>query len=113
MKIFEFSSKYEFFGNELTKDDEKKAYKNIFDELIKHGVNVNFYALGVPDAHNDGGFCIHKEQGFWVVYNSERGARFGVSLFSALDDAANFFVWLHVSNPKSGNTDVKQLNVFQ
>jgi hypothetical protein len=54
--------------------------------------------IGVPDASGwDGGLCMHEEDDFWLVYQSERSNRDRPQIFTNIRDAANYFLWFHIS----------------
>ena len=73
------------------------ALEALAEELARLQVDsVNLRMLGVPDAFNDGGWCIHPEGPVWVVYYAEGGRRWRPSLFTSPFDAANFYLWLHL-----------------
>ena len=75
MKI-EWDDRYEFVESVLPDPPIRNwALKELAAELQRLKVDVNVYALGIPDAF-DGGWCIHEEQDVWLVYHSERGAAF-------------------------------------
>lgn len=78
-------------------------------ELQRLNVSVDVRLLGVPDAFPDGGWCIHKEGNVWLVYHSERGHRASPSMFTSLWDAANFYLWIHLGDPRSDSTSVGRL----
>jgi hypothetical protein len=86
------------------------ALQELAEELQRLKINIDVRSLGVPDSGGwDGGWCIHEEDGLWLVYHSERGRRSGVAIFTSSFDAANFYLWSRVAHPKSGNSDVGQL----
>jgi hypothetical protein len=78
------------------------ALHELAKELVRLKVNVNVHALGIPDVHHDGGWCIHQEDDVWLVYHSERGRRSRPAIFTSSFDAANFYLWKHISHPKFG-----------
>lgn len=85
------------------------AMKELAAELQRLKVDVNVRLLGVPDAFQDGGWCIHEEEDVWLVYHSERGRRSRLAIFTSSFDAANFYLWIHVCHPKADNSSVGQL----
>lgn len=107
MKI-EWDARYEFV-NKLPEPVPNRALKELGDELLRLKVDINVRLLGVPDAFPDGGWCIHKEDEVWLVYHSERGRRSGAAIFTSSFDAANFYLWCRIADPKSGNSDVGML----
>ena len=107
MKI-EWDSKYEFVAS-LPGPTQDWALNELAEELLRLNVDLNVRLLGVPDAYPDGGWCIHKEDEVWLVYHSERGRRSGPSIFTSSFDAANFYLWIHICDPKANNSSVGQL----
>lgn len=107
MKI-EWDSRYEF-PMPLPETDSQSALKELATELQRLEVDVNVHLLGLPDAFPDGGWCIHQEGNVWLVYHSERGRRSGPAIFTSSFDAANFYLWIHICNPKFDNSAVGQL----
>ncbi len=107
MKI-EWGDNYDFVPN-LEKATPSWALKELASELIRLNVDVNVHLLGVPDAFSDGGWCIHQEDGYWLVYHSERGRRSRPAVFTSSFDAANFYLWIHICSPRSDNSSVGQL----
>ena len=85
------------------------ALEELASELQRLKVDVNVRLLGIPDAFSDGGWCIHEEEEVWLVYHSERGRRSRPAIFTSSFDAANFYLWIHVSHPKADNSAVGQL----
>lgn len=96
MKTFTFNDKYDFFtsSNSSLEETKKSVVESIIERLSKNGVQFNKYAIGIPDAGDDGLLCIHEENDFWVVYTAERGRRFGQAVFTSASDAANYYVWM-------------------
>lgn len=81
-------------------------------ELARIGCSVGYplSSIGKADASGwEGGYCMHEEDGYWLVYHSERGLRSIPDVFSGVQNAANFFLWIHVANPSAGNKDVGML----
>ena len=78
-------------------------------EVKRLGLSYNVHALGIPDAFDDGGWCLHAEGDFWLVYLSERGRRHGPSIFSSPVDAVNFLLWQLISSPVGTNESVGKL----
>ncbi|MBL0943060.1 MAG: hypothetical protein IBJ04_01860 [Hydrogenophaga sp.] len=104
----QWSDRYEFPPS-LPDADPDWPLRELAAELQRLKVNVDVKMLGVPDAFPDGGWNIHKEDGVWLVYHSERGRRSRPSIFTSAFDAANFYLWIHVSNPKADNSSVGRL----
>lgn len=107
MKI-EWDSVYEFVES-VPGPVPNWALKELAEELQRLKVDVNVRLLGVPDAFPDGGWCIHEEDDVWLVYHSERGRRSGPAIFTSSFDAANFYLWCRIADPKAGNSDVGRL----
>jgi hypothetical protein len=107
MKI-EWDNRYEFVPS-LADPMPNWALKELAEELQRLNVNVNVRLLGVPDAYEDGGWCIHEEEDVWLVYHSERGRRSRPAIFTSSFDAANFYLWIHVCSPAADNSAVGQL----
>jgi len=107
MKI-EWDKKYEF-APYVEDPTSNWALKELSAELQRLQVDVNVRLLGVPDAFPDGGWCIHEEDNVWLVYHSERGRRSRPAIFTSSFDAANFYLWIHICNPKADNSSVGQL----
>lgn len=107
MKI-EWSEEYEFVAS-LPQSKPDWALKELAEEMQRLRVDVNVSLLGVPDAYPDGGWCIHKEGEVWLVYHSERGRRSRPAIFTSSFDAANFYLWIHICDPKADNSSVGQL----
>lgn len=74
-------------------DVEKWAFNELSLEIKRLGIDYNTFAIGTPDAFSDGGWCISREDEYWLVYHSERGRRSGLSIFTSPFDAANFLLW--------------------
>jgi len=107
MKI-EWDSRYEFIPS-LEEPVENWALTELAAELQRLKVDVNIRLLGVPDAFDDGGWCIHEEDDVWLVYHSERGRRSRPAIFTSSFDAANFYLWIHICHPEADNSSVGQL----
>jgi hypothetical protein len=107
MKI-EWDGRYDFFPTR-PKPIKNWALKELADELERLNVGVNTQLLGVPDAFGDGGWCIHEEDGAWLVYHSERGRRSGAAIFTSDFDAANYYLWIHICSPEADNSSVGRL----
>jgi hypothetical protein len=107
MKI-EWDERYEFVGP-AAQPIPNRALKELAAELQRLNVNIDVRLLGVPDAFPDGGWCIHEEDGVWLVYLSERGRRSGPAVFTSDFDAANFYLWKHVSSPDADCSSVGRL----
>ena len=107
MKI-EWGSEYEFAPT-VEQPTPNWALDELAAELQRLNVDVNVRLLGVPDAFSDGGWCIHQENDYWLVYHSERGRRSRPAAFTSSFDAANFYLWIHVCSPKADNSSVGQL----
>jgi len=107
MKI-EWDERYEFAPTPAP-PPPNWALNELTAELRRLEVDVDTRLLGVPDAFPDGGWCIHEEQGVWLVYRSERGRRSGPALFTSSFDAANFYLWIHICDPRANNTSVGRL----
>lgn len=112
MKI-DFEGEYQTLDFDLV-EAENWAYeelKNELKRLIKSGdirpeKGVNPNAVGFHDVE---GWCVAREDRYWVVYVAERGKRSGVSVFTSPFDAANFFLWRLLAHPANGNTDIGEL----
>lgn len=97
--------------------EQEKEYKNlILEELREELQRLNIspgYRLsdiGRADASEwDGGLCMHEEDGYWLIYHSERGSRSRPDIFTNIQSAANYFLWFHVSKPDGMNSDVGRL----
>lgn len=85
------------------------ALEELAAELLRLNVDVDVKLLGVPDAYSDGGWCIHQEDDVWLVYRSERGRRSSPAIFISSFDAANFYLWKHIANPRANNSAVGML----
>lgn len=109
MKI-EWSKEYEFVKTPPG-PTPNWALEELARELTRLQVPVDVRLLGVPDAFPDGGWCIHQEDDVWLVYHSERGRRSRPAIFTSSFDAANFYLWCHISHPSNGNSDVGMLPV--
>lgn len=107
MKI-EWSDLYEFVQTPPG-PTENWALKELAEELQRLKVDIDVRLLGIPDAFPDGGWCIHQEDDVWLVYHCERGRRSGPAIFTNSFDAANFYLWSRVAEPKAGNSDVGRL----
>lgn len=107
MKL-EWDSRYEFTSSS-SQNSSRRALEELAEELRRLKVDVDVRLLGMPDAFPDGGWCIHEEDDIWLVYHSERGRRSGPAIFTSSFDAANFYLWIHVCNPKNDNSSVGQL----
>jgi hypothetical protein len=100
-----FGSNYEALPFD-SKGAENWAF-NEFRSEIKHlGVDYNIHALGLPDAFENGGWCLHSEDEVWLVYHAERGRRSGMSIFTSPFDAVNFLLWKLVARPSGSNQSV-------
>lgn len=106
MKI-DFERDYEILSFDY-EEAEKWAYAELKHELQRLSVDYNVHAIGIADAV-DGGWCINREDGFWLVYHCERGRRSGPSMFTSPFDAANFLLWSLVSTPEGTNSSVGRL----
>lgn len=104
MKI-EWDNRYEFTSS-LCQSSSRRAIEELAVEIQRLNVDVDVRLLGVPDAFSDGGWCIHEEDGVWLVYHSERGRRSGPAIFTSSFDAANFYLWKHIANPSADNSSV-------
>lgn len=78
-------------------------------EVDRLKVPYNVHALGMPDAFDDGGWCVHADGDFWLVNISERGRRNGLSIFSGPVDAINFLLWQLISSPDGTNESAGRL----
>lgn len=107
MKI-EWDNRYEFVPS-VPDPVPNWALKELAGELQRLNVDVNVRLLGVPDAYEDGGWCIHEEGDVWLVYHSERGRRSRPAIFTSDFDAADFYLWIHVCSPTADNSSVGQL----
>lgn len=107
MKI-EWDPNYRFVES-VEEPIENWALKELAAELLRLEVNVDISLLGVPDAYDDGGWCIHPEGKIWLVYRAERGRRSSPAIFTSSFDAANFFLWKHIAQPYNENISVGML----
>lgn len=107
MKI-EWGPRYRFVPS-VPPPVENWALKELAAELQRLDVKVDVRLLGIPDAYEDGGWCIHEEDGLWLVYRSERGYRSSPAIFLSSFDAANFFLWKQIAHPKNENISVGML----
>lgn len=85
------------------------ALKELAEEIKRLKIDVNINLLGVPDAYHDGGWCIHREDDVWLVYHSERFRRSRPAIFPSSFDAANYYLWIHICDPKADNSSVGRL----
>lgn len=107
-----FNAEYmQFFRK--TPEQEKQyvdaILKELCEEFMRLGISPGYHvsAIGQEDASGwDGGLCMHQEDGYWLVYHSERGNRSRPEIFTNIQTAANYFLWTHVSRPDGRNTDV-------
>jgi hypothetical protein len=79
--------------------------------LDKCQVDQSLYSVGLPDAADDGRWCLHFESDLWVVYLAERGMRKGGAFFTNAWDAASFMVWTLTAPPKAGGLGAPRLPV--
>jgi hypothetical protein len=114
------SKSYEYFINDqrtrrfMESDHEKNTYakeilEKLRNEFIRLNINPGYHvsAIGMSDASGwDGGLCMHEEDGYWLVYHSERGGRHTPHIFTDVQSAANYFLWFHVCRPDGKNNDV-------
>jgi hypothetical protein len=98
-----FDKRYEM---PLARLDPKEVLDALTAEIRRLNLNLNVHALGIPDAHDDGGWCIHPEGDVWLVYIAERGRRRSPAIFMHPFDAANYFVWVHMCHPAADGTSV-------
>ena len=107
MKNFNLSDGYVFPEDwKVSVEQEESIYHMIKEELDRQGISRNQYSLGIPDGSSDGCVCFHAEGEMWVCYVSERGSRYGVTLFSSISDGMNFLVWTFLCSPEKRNSDV-------
>jgi hypothetical protein len=112
MKI-EFDSRYEILEFDPA-EAELWAYRELKTELqrlIKAGhirpeQGINPYAVGMADVE---GWCISREDKYWLVYLAERGRRSGISIFTSPFDAANYLMWSLISHPSIESSAVGRL----
>lgn len=112
MKI-DFEGQYEILEFDPV-EAEEWAYRELKAELqrlitagyIRPEKGVNPHAVGIADVE---GWCISREEKYWLVYLAERGKRSGVSIFTSPFDAANYFLWYHISHPKVESATVGRL----
>lgn len=81
-------------------------------EFERLNLNPGYHisAIGQPDASGwSGGLCLHEEDGHWLIYHSERGNRSRPEIFSNIQNAANYFLWVHAAKPQGNNSDVGML----
>ncbi len=104
----QWDNRYEF-PPPFPDPDPDWPLRELSAELQRLKVGVDVRLLGVPDAFPDGGWCIHKEGNVWLVYHSERGHRSRPSMFTSSWDAANFYLWIHLGDPRSDSTSVGRL----
>lgn len=88
---------------------ERWAFDELKAEMKRLNVDYNVHALGIPDVFDDGGWCLHSEDGYWLVYHSERNKRSGLCIFTSPFDAANFLLWKLISTPEGTNESVGSL----
>jgi len=107
MKI-EWDAKYEILP--LMPDQNPNwALEELAAECKRLNLDIDVRELGVPDAYYDGGWCIHQEDGVWLVYLSERGRRARPAIFTSSFDAANYFLWINTSHPAADNSSAGRL----
>ena len=112
MKI-EFDKRYEIFEFDPV-EAEEWAYRELKTELqklitaghIRPEQGVNPHAVGMADVE---GWCISREDKYWLVYLAERSKRAGVSVFTSPFDAANYFMWSLISHPNIESSTVGRL----
>lgn len=85
---------------------ERWAFEELKSEIKRLNIDYNIYGLGIPDVFDDGGWCLHSEDEFWLVYHSERGKRSRLSIFTSPFDAANFLLWKLIATPTGTNQSV-------
>lgn len=85
---------------------EKYAFDEFTAEIKRLELDYNVNALGKEDAFSDGGWCLHREGEYWIVYSSERARRSGLALFTSPFDAVNYLLWKLVATPDGLNTSV-------
>lgn len=107
MKI-EWGSKYEP-PPPIEQPIKNWALNELAEELKRSKINININLLCAPDAFDDGGWCIHEEDGVWLVYHSERGHRSRPAIFTSSFDAANYYMWIHICSPTADNSSVGRL----
>lgn len=107
MKI-ELKGQYEIF--EFDKESlTQEAFRDLKNEIKRLNLDINIHAIGLPDANDLGGYCIHYENGVWLVYLSEKGSRKRVAIFVSPYSAVNYFLWCHIATHNGNNTDVGKL----
>lgn len=84
------------------------AMTELKTELARLKVGINIHAVGVDGGDGDG-WCIQQQGDIWLVYHIERGIKSGGAIFTNPFDAANYFLWLHISNPANDNSSVGRL----
>jgi hypothetical protein len=105
---------YEILGNSRIKslNFAEQMLGELRSELSRLECPVGYPLtdIGKADASGwDGGYCLHEEDGYWLVYHSERGMRATPDVFSNVQNAVNFFLWIHIANPSAHNKDVGML----
>ena len=114
MKI-SLDAQYEIIDFDLF-EAEKWAYRELKNELSKlnasgriHSSNsINPHAIGIHDVE---GWCIAREDRYWLTYMAERGRRSRLSIFTSPFDAANYFLWTLLAHPSNGNCDIGELPI--
>lgn len=108
MKI-EWDSNYDFsFQRNFPDKDPHQTLKLLSEKIKSLKINTNISLLGIPDAYPDGGICIHQEGEVWLVYHSEKGMRSRPAIFINSYDAANFYLWIHLSCRQEGISFMKE-----
>lgn len=99
-----------------TQEEEEINSDNFLSQLrmeferLKINPGYHLSAIGQPDASGaNGGLCLHEEDGYWLVYHSERGCRSRPEIFTNIQSAANYFLWTHAAKPSGNNSDVGSL----
>lgn len=88
MKMLDIIQTYK--ANEMSLNQKNQIYNNLKKIMIENKILYSYFAIGIPDC--DDHYCFHEENGFWLVYYSERGQREPFCVFSDLDDAVKFYL---------------------
>ena len=86
---------------------KKKALFQLVNELKRHNLDELLPCIGVEHAdYISGGWCIYKENGYWLVYHSERYIKSNLSIFTSVYDAVNFYIWSRLARPENDNSSI-------
>lgn len=109
MKILQMMENHQLDRSDM--DEKQRIYKNLEYVLVKNHISYQNFAIGIPDC--DERYCFHEENGFWLIYFSERGIRGQFCIFSGLRDALSFYL-LTVLDDKFSNVDLpKQIRFIK